>query len=401
MKKINTLFATICLSLLFTTNTKAQDDPNCGFVVDGVLVDSITSWALGDLSVVFPMKQSWKKYDLIQGYIFLTNKKDSYAPVLLQFEFKPEDLDEYSDAKYAVYNIFKKGAAHEVGKKYCGIYGYCNDCKSGGEYNTKPESDKKFEFSLVLSGHKITSYIETYTNNTKVKQPLYDGGRDNRGRSLQTSGEVLYETKPTPYKVCFCSYDKKTYKKVTDINACDECKIDFSKQAVQPGKKFTLNVEKVDFKGVFGKITGSSSSSSNTKTEVKTNTTETKTTVTKTATTKTSTSSGALTASALKPLDKSKAGYFVEKDGSQIIQEGYKKGDARNGEVRVYDEGKLRSVTTYANDEKNGAAALYYANGNLEESGNYKNDNKEGEWKRYTEAGKLAGTDVYVDGEKQ
>lgn len=429
MKNFNFKLPTVaayffCLSLLFTTTSKAQDDPNCGILVDGILAESITSWELSDLSVVFPMKQAWTKYDLIEGEIFLTGTQGSDGknwPVIL-FQFKPEDLGEYADAKYVVYNILTKKLTtkitgndivlggefnSELIKKLFGFYYYCNDCKEGGEYNTKPKNSNP-EIYLVLEGHKITSYLETYQNNTKVKQPLYDGGRDYRGLSLVGFGELLYETKHIPYKICYCSYDKKTLKKLTSTNiVCDECKIDYSKQSVQPGKKFTLTIEKVDFNGRFGKIKSGGSNNNGSGNITINNTVVVKNEVntsTKTTSTNVNKSTGALTASALKPLDKSKAGYFSEKDGNVVIKEGYKNNDdVLNGEMRIYNStGKLVYIKNYVNDIQTGYSAEYYENGQLMVSGMLNaNGDKDGDWKNYDEKGKLTKTEKYKSGELQ
>jgi len=366
-----------CFMVLFSTNTKAQDNANCGFLIDGKIVDSIPCWSFLKMQVVFPVKESWKEFDRIEIYIYhaisiFTPKK------FVDCFFNPNT----GSASLGAITVCSKASPTSQWESPM----FTNYYNPGTPF-TVDDFKRKTGYSLVLkiSGHRITGTKEVYENGGYVKKPIYDNGVN-----LYTSKEIPFAYLKN-YKG---EMNKKSEKEQEMLNTKLPCNC--------PGKPFTLKLEPCEYSGEYISFVKGTSNSSNTKTEVKTNTTtETKTTVTKTTTTKTSTSSGALTASALKPLDKSKAGYFVEKDGSQITQEGYKKGDARNGEVRVYDEGKLRSVSTYVNDEKNGAAALYYANGNLEESGNYKNDNKDGEWKRYTEAGKLAGTDIYVDGEKQ
>jgi len=103
----------------------------------------------------------------------------------------------------------------------------------------------------------------------------------------------------------------------------------------------------------------------------------------------------------LTPLDKKKPGYFEDKDGNVVSAQGYKKNGKIDGEYRSYSDGKLEYTYTFKNGVKEGTAAEYYENGKVKEQGMYKNDQKDGEWKRFTEAGKPAGTDVYVDGEKQ
>jgi len=272
MKK--SLFLLTAFLSLFITNTKAQDDPNCGFVVDGVLVDSITSWSIGDLKVVFPILQSWKKFDFIEGIIYFDGTTESRGQYTRSrkiakyyFRLKPEDLDAYSDAKYAIWTIIKK--ENEDRKKAIASDGYCTDCKAGGDYSTMPvdENDKPIKpvIFMELRGHTITGNQASYGNSSAVKVPVYDGNPngvlDDTRNDRQTllapihySGEILYTSNQIPCKLCFCSYDKKAFKKITAVNECDQCKIDYSKQSVQPGKKFILKIEQVDVKGEFGKI---------------------------------------------------------------------------------------------------------------------------------------------------
>mgnify|MGYP001572120946 CR=1 FL=1 len=170
----------------------------------------------------------------------------------------------------------------------------------------------------------------------------------------------------------------------------------FSNDKVDMAAACSVTGTKVDF----NKLSGGSSSNSGSGNVTINNTVIVKNEVS-TTTNNTSTSSNAVTPSALKPLDKKKPGYFVEKDGDQISREGYKKGDALNGEVRVYDEGKIREVSIYLNNQKNGQSTMYYENGKVEMTGNYKNDEKDGEWKIYNDSGKLKETKKYLNGEVQ
>ena len=61
---------------VFSFNLKAQDDANCGIVINGVLADSITCWSFDNMYIVFPVKPEFKKYKTYTlGYtILLTGK---------------------------------------------------------------------------------------------------------------------------------------------------------------------------------------------------------------------------------------------------------------------------------------------------------------------------------------
>jgi antitoxin component YwqK of YwqJK toxin-antitoxin module len=104
--------------------------------------------------------------------------------------------------------------------------------------------------------------------------------------------------------------------------------------------------------------------------------------------------------SQLKPLDKTKQGYFVEKDDEVISMEGYKLNGKLHGEVREYSGGKVISVVTYNNDVQNGPFMNYDEKGQLKLTGSYKNGNPDGNWQHY-ENGVLKHTEKYVNGELQ
>ncbi len=347
----------------FNINLKAQDDPNCGFVVDGILVDSITSWSIGELSVVFPIKQNWKKYDFIEGIIYFDGKINSRKQFFRSgkvaryaFRMKPEDIQECANSNYATCTIVKKEDAEH--KQNLAQNYYCTNCKEGAEYFTQPldENDKPIKpmMWMVLRGHTITGYT-----NDALKLPIYDGmngslddtRHDHKTQilaSIHYGGEVLFTSKQIPFKLCFCTYDKSAYKKVVaDYQVCDQCKIESSKQIPQPGKKFNFQMENIGVSGQFpiGKAVGSNTGS-NEKTEVKTNTTETKTTVTKTTTTKTTGNTQTKLADGLVP--------YVEKwDNGKIRVQGQKNKDEElQGTWKYYDEsGKLWKTEEYKDNE--------------------------------------------------
>lgn len=113
------------------------------------------------------------------------------------------------------------------------------------------------------------------------------------------------------------------------------------------------------------------------------------------------TSSSVTDATKISPLDKKKPGYFEDKDGDFLSSQGYKIKGKMEGEYRSYSDGKLEYVFNYKNDMKEGLGVEYWENGKIKTQGQYIKDKKEGEWKKFTETGKPAGTDVYVDGERQ
>ena len=112
-------------------------------------------------------------------------------------------------------------------------------------------------------------------------------------------------------------------------------------------------------------------------------------------------SGSATDVAALPKLDTKKPGYFENRNGDGIADQGYKIKGKFEGEYRSFSVGKLEYVFHYKNGSREGSSAEYYENGKVKTSGVFKNDKKDGEWKKFTEEGKPAGMDMYVDGEKQ
>jgi len=109
-----------------------------------------------------------------------------------------------------------------------------------------------------------------------------------------------------------------------------------------------------------------------------------------------------LSASTLKPLDKTDPNYFCEKTFDGIItKEGFKKDGLLNGEIRFYEQGKLINVFIYENDVPNGSySAYYFPSGKIYITGSFKDGKKEGVFKEYDINGKLISTKKYRDDEQ-
>jgi len=60
----------LCIvTVLFLMNINsgfAQDDANCGIVIDEILVDNIDCWDIKDAGVIFPVSPKWKNFDIVQ-----------------------------------------------------------------------------------------------------------------------------------------------------------------------------------------------------------------------------------------------------------------------------------------------------------------------------------------------
>jgi antitoxin component YwqK of YwqJK toxin-antitoxin module len=367
MKKlllIKSLLVAVGLMTFGPVNLKAQDDSNCGIVIDGVLVDKIDCWSFQEMNLIFPITDRHKKYDKIQLKLCKYEKPDDTTPGGFSYDFSPQSFgDNFEGATYGVWKFLTK----DFEKGRLGYFG-----PFGGNilFKRKEFSKRSGNFlEIVLTAYTITGYsYDSYGN----KIPNYGNGL------------ILY--KSSKVEILKSKYDKSV--------TCNPS-----------GKKTELKIEKSpayndDF-GIVKNLATPDIKTSETNQYKSTPTSDNKTSQVNTSSSNSnSTASSATKSSDLKSLDKSKSGYFAEKSGTQISREGYKKGGKLNGELRWYDEGKLREVCTYLNDEKNGPATIYNDEGLIEASGNYKNGEKDGEWKRYKE-GKVIGMDVYVNGEKQ
>lgn len=367
MKKLILLFVTLSIF----TNTKAQDDPNVGFYVDGVKVTELTCYSFKSLVVVLPFNKAYSNFDRFMLY---TDTKNEFTST---YTISKGKILSTVKKDYIVLTLFDgQGQVSALGRAYS--YGQM-DCENGltrgalAYFMSKSEDD----LSIALWGQTISGYAENYDAdcNCVKKEATYDQEILVKGVSVALKNR----SKKKGFMKSPCSFE-----------------VDISQPCTVEGTKVDFNT--------LGKTTTNTTNNS-TPLEKTTAPAKTETPGKTTATTSsTKTNTNTITnASMVKPLDKAKPGYFSEKDGAIITREGYKKGnEVMIGEVRSYtDEGKLKSIHTYSNDVLTGFAATFYENGQVELIGNYKEGEKDGEWKEYNDAGKLLSTKKYLNGEVQ
>jgi len=362
----------LCFMVLFSTNIKAQDDANCGIYIDGTIVDKIDCWTFDYMYLIFPIPplEKYSNYDLITvSYVktYLTNTyTKEYGNTVFSMRFTPQGFkDNFGNAKYGVYKFLMNKETRRLSDDQTETGTPWTRKQYAGKEKYFYKDDESFE--VQVAGFTISAY--QYDNNGG-KYPVYG------------NGVFLYKSDKIPHV------------------QCKKCKWDENVPCTVTGKKVELKIEKSlaynDNLGIIKGSGGNSNSKSNTNIEEKTTTT--KTTVTKTTST---TKTTPISNSTIKPLDKTKPGYFAEKDGDVIKYEGYKKGGKLNGEVRIYDDGKLTEICMYVNDEKNGLSTRYYENGKISAQGNMKNNQQDGEWKYFDSDGKNPETKKYINGEAQ
>lgn len=385
------LFTILTFSFLSLFAVKAQDDyPNCGILINGVLVDSIVHWNFKAMELVFPVKEEWNKYDAIHiGIRTYYDDKDNWDKRFFFLEFRDKQFsDNFSKGELGIirmpymsdFQLYYGDKGYYFRDIWCDDnYLFCSGWGKFEKFNKKDGNEKIIRLVVEVAGYTISGYQKIYTNQGTVEVPIYG------------NETTLYRSKKIP-TVNYGTWKSKLVDKTQEVY--------FSGTGSNAGKPIDLKKVAVNYSEYYFIVKGgtnSNSSSSTTTPEVKTTTTKTETNI---STEKVNTTSS-VSSTALKPLDKKKPGYFAEKDGDQITREGYKKGDNLDGEVRDYTEGKIREVTTYVNGEKNGLSTSYFDNGKIEMTGAYKNDEKQGEWKFYDETGKLLETKKYLNGEVQ
>lgn len=375
MKK-TILLSVIFIATLFTESTKAQDDSNCGILNGDLLVDSITCWANKDLWVVFPVKSVWKDYDIITVTVEDPIKMSTiYERQWLIFKMGFSSSDFFDKFEHSNLGGLKI-------EETINNYSICR-------YELKLKNQASIHRSSQVIRIEGRKYNGTYTETIRNDGSVYK--KQNYGNPI-----ILWQSNPITVVTYGFKWkgDKGIYPDGHETYITGACS--------NNGKSITLKKEFPNYQTDYFIIKGSTNNSpikiDNVKTETKTTGNvkiDSKTTNPKNE------NPGALTAASLKPLDKKKPGYFIEKDGAQIRREGYKKGNQLNGEVRDYTDGRIREVSFYTNNEKSGLSTYYFENGQIDMVGNMKNGEKEGEWKFYNDEGKLKETKKYSNGEVQ
>ncbi len=425
MKK--TVVLIIAVMSFFCINLKAQDDPNCGIIIDGIKVDTINCLSFGEMNVVFPFdKIKWKKYAKTAIVIHWDRKGkhpwENKAEIFL-LEFQANQLDEYfnNDVEYVVWKFLRDKKTDDVEVTF-----------SNGE--KRDFGRKKIAYDLGMSEWWLE--VRGYT-------PTGDYHIDENGHSeAKYSNITLYKSKKV-----FTPTDKGF-------------QISYKEAAPCPVKGTTLNL-KIEPSGGYIDYLGVVKNSSGTNSQSSTTTDNQAATTTSAAPANNSKSAGSKSSSNNKMNDynqqdktanaksgakdgpyekKDNAGNIVEKGqysngkktgkwtnygkNSQVLVETEYTNDQMNGKSSHYDNnGGLSSVQTWVNGKMEGEKTVYTGGkvsgvynykdnqmsgfyksyqpdtGKLKEEGSYAAGKKDGTWKKYdTKTGKLVKTEVYKNG---
>lgn len=385
MKPFKLFFLTVIVH--FSLTIKAQDDPNLGVYIDGVKVSELNCYSFGNLTVVLPYNDVYSKFDKItivfcngtnpKKGVSESNKNSLELSNYSEKSIAPAALFKYVKGKYLIYEVFSKDKQESNGDDL--LIQYKKPVKRGtlqcySTYSGKPEE----LFYVSLLGMTATGqYNETYLNNGQFyKSPVM-------------SSEDLYSVQ-LPLK------NRVKLKMMADHNFKE---VDLSLPCSVTGTK-------VDFNNL-GKSNNSSntSSNSNTNSNISNNTAVKAETLTKTtaAIGKTIITTVAPTSAlAVKPLDKTKPGYFEEKseDKKFMYRNGYQKGEGvYHGEVREYENNQLEKIIVFTDGIEDGLYVTF-SDGKVEWQGTYKNGKKDGVWKHFNN-GQLQESEKYIQGEKQ
>jgi hypothetical protein len=383
-KRISTKLFTIFASLiLFSANLKAQfDDPIEGVYVDGVKISELNCYSFGDMDVVFSLEKL-RNFEAVSIFLKVVYEGDQthYAQ---SWEVQPlnnlkMNSFESGGKEYIKFKTIKKGVQESVFfiPKSLQYQEIAFQIKRGQLMYDYVKGTKK-TFKVSLSGATQTGWKEDYNANCNCVQ------------KIPTYNTTLYKE--------FIIDLKNTSPPKGFLKTPGNTPVDLNTPCEVSGTKLQDLVKSGSSDNNSNKPNTSSGNQSNT--ETKSNSTKTSETTNNTTATA---SSSPLNSNSLKPLDKNKAGYYVQKEGDIVLAEGYKKDNRNIGERREYDEqGKLNHISTFDENGKKSGLGVEYdpATGNILSTGNYKNFLKDGEWKRYKN-GKLVGTDTYEKGVKQ
>ncbi len=390
MKTFKPSLLVLIFLIFLSFKTKAQDDLS-GVYIDNVKVTELSCFSFGTMTFVFPyldVVNSYERY-VLQVYVPKANAKLTSGSSY--FITKPKLMSSVK-GKFIVIEFFQPKSQEPALPDYNG--------KSGGGYNSTYANDDLgyvgYDFSRgVLAYGKgkdlpdMPLLINLYGENIGGYEEKYDQGCQCIKKTPNYASVLIGEIQIT-------LKGREINKKMLSTEPFYR-EVDFSQPCNVPGTK-------VDFNNL-GKSGGSSTSNSNsnststnntpvkTETPVKTSGTIGKTIITTVAPT---------SATAVKPLDKTKPGYFEEKsdDKKFMYRNGYQTSPGTyHGEVREYDNNTLEKIITYSNGVEDGLYVIF-SDGKVEWAGTYKNGKKDGAWKHY-KSGTLEETEKYINGEKQ
>ena len=410
MKKFKPLLTAICLTLLFTTNIKAQDDDvNAGWYADGVKVDKIDCYNFKKLQLVVPYNSEWSTYDFISIHV-------SYMVGLMPGEdgvklISTKSINGFIKGKYLVYSLFKSNEGPGSSQNGNDVL----DLIQGDPYSAKGIPNQTDYFIGAKESPRLLRLFRWDLKYEDGKAKNKDKPASDLVLSFDVYGLTQTGIKEEYNQSCSCIKKKpvyssakgsQTYKLTCTNRLINKAAVEnlvFSETCNYQGKKLDFN----SLGGANSNNNGSGNVTINNTVVVKNEVHST------TKTTGGNTSSGSAsgktiittgvvkTQAQLKPLDKTKPGYFEEKDGGKITRAGYKKGDDYLGEVREYNtDGTVSEVNVYSDGVQDGLFLRFDGDGKLETSGYYKKGNNDGTWQWFSN-GVLSKTTKYVDGQEQ
>ena len=229
MKRLTALLLTFFLTSI-SFHIKAQDDTNCGLLVDGILIDSLNCWTFKEIKAVVPIKSEWQKFDKVQVRLRWYCTKYS-TEVVNYYDFKPRDFKDgfLSTAQYGVMPLPNLKTENDR-LIYAESYYWSN-------YTLNEEAPPlATSFQIEITGYFTTGTTETYVNGSYQKQPKYG------------DPEVLWKSKKipsivteTPMKAAQKFFKKNPGKRLPAL----------TKQCSLTGKKFDLTIEQINYKEDF------------------------------------------------------------------------------------------------------------------------------------------------------
>lgn len=171
MKTLNKTLLVFAILLFTFSNTKAQDDANCGIVINDVLTDSVTCWNAKEFFLVFPINPDWLKYDKIEIGLMTV-----YPNGLKQFLYTPLTKKEFEDnLSKGQLGLIKITNGKQLYSNLTNrpIVSSLNIWSTFEKESKKDPNVQTSKQTIQIKGYYITGNNKIYSGNVEVNDPVY------------------------------------------------------------------------------------------------------------------------------------------------------------------------------------------------------------------------------------
>jgi antitoxin component YwqK of YwqJK toxin-antitoxin module len=319
----------LIISILVAFIAKAQEEDNCGIIIDEVKVENVNCWSFDHLYAVFPIRENYKSFSYISLRVlwnnveFQVNDEDFTYAYGWVMTFTPDQMATFfPGALYGVWKLLPDKS--DMSQMKYRNFNWPSGIKSRSDLANYGKIDKSY----------VNAYFMVEVIGYNAIQSV-DGSRN----ILKGNGVILYKSKKIPTTSC-----------------AKKCDFDPNSPCTLPGNKFNLKVEDAGgYKENLGLIkSGSSSNSgaSGSKGEpALSGTMKTKTTNTGIPYTEKH-DNGKISIQGQKNKEGNEEGLwkYFDETGKLEKQINYSNG-IQDGETKLYDKGKLFKTQVYKQGE--------------------------------------------------